>query len=61
MTNIWIKIKQDSQYQQDEVQDWVFYLQYLKSILIEFDLRCVSTEVLLCQYFYEGFKPSIKL
>ena len=61
VTNIWTKIKRDSQHQQEEVQDWASHLQHLKSILVEFDLRCASTEDVLCWYFYKGLKPSIRL
>ncbi len=35
--NYWTKIKRDSQYQQEEVQDWVVYLEYLQAVLKEFD------------------------
>ena len=61
VTNIWTKIKRDSQHQQEEVQDWASHLQHLKSILVEFDPRCAPTEDVLCRYFYEGLRPSIRL
>ena len=61
VTSIWTKIKQDSQYQQEEVQDWASHLQYLKSILVEFDPQCASTEDLLCRYFYKELRPFIRL
>lgn len=61
VTSIWIKIKQDFQHQQERVQDWASYLQNLKSILVEFNLRCTPAKKILCQYFYKGFWPFIKL
>ena len=61
MTTIWTKIKRDSQHQQEEAQDWASYLQYLKSILIEFNPRCTFIKNVLCQYFYKGLRPSIRL
>lgn len=59
--NIWSKIERDSQYQQEEVQDWASHLEHLQSILMEFDAKCVPSEDLLAQYFYKAFRPSIKL
>ena len=35
--SVWKKVKRDSQYQDESVQDWAAYLEYLQSILIEFD------------------------
>ncbi len=43
------------------MQDWVAHLKHLQSILIKFDADCSLSEVLLRQYFYESFRPSIKL
>lgn len=31
------KAKRDSQYQQEEVQDWASHLEHLQAILLEFD------------------------
>ena len=61
VNSIWSKIKKDSQYQQEEVQDWASHLEHLQSILLEFDTRCAPTEDVLCRYFYEGLRPSIRL
>ena len=61
VNSIWSKIKRDSQYQQEEVQDWASHLEHLQSILLEFDTRCAPTEDVLCRYFYEGLRPSIRL
>ena len=59
--NIWSKIKRDSEYQLEEVQDWAVHLEYLQSILMEFDADFAPSEAFLGQYFYEGLRPSIKL
>ena len=61
VNSIWSKIKRDSQYQQEEVQDWASHLEHLQSILLEFDTRCAPTEDVLCRYFYKGLRPSIRL
>ena len=61
VTNIWTKIKRDSQHQQEEVQDWGFHPQHLKSILVEFDPRCAPTKEMLYRYFHKSLKPSIRL
>ena len=61
MDNIWSKIKRDSQYQQEEVQDWATYLEHVQSILMEFDAKYAPSKDLLVWYFYEGLRPSIKL
>ena len=61
VNSIWSKIKRDSQYQQEEVQDWTSHLEHLQSILLEFDTRCTPTEDVLCRHFYEGLRPSIWL
>ena len=37
MDTIWSRVKRDSQYQQEEVQDWALHLEHLQSILNEFD------------------------
>ena len=59
--NIWSKIKRDLQYQYEEVQDWASHLEHFQSIFIKFDAKCASLEDLLVWYFYEGFRPLIKL
>ena len=61
VNGIWSRIKRDSQYQQEEVQDWASHLIHLQSVLREFDTRCAPTEEVLCRYFYEGLRPSIRL
>ena len=61
VNSIWSKIKRDSQHQQEEAQDWASHLEHFQSILVEFDPRCAPTEDVLCRYFYEGLRPSIRL
>ena len=61
VNSIWSKIKRDSQYQQEEVQDWASHLLHLQSVLVEFDTKCAPAEDVLCRYFYEGLRPSIRL
>lgn len=52
---------QDSQYQQEEVQDWIFHLKHPQSILIKFDVNGIPKEFLLICFFCKGLKPSIKV
>ena len=58
--NIWRKLKRDSQYQLEEIYDWVFYLEHFQSILIEFDQAAAPTESTMVRYFEKGLKPFIK-
>ena len=51
----------DSQYQQEEVHNWVAYLEHLQSILLEFDADCTPSEGQFCHTFYDGLRPSVKL
>lgn len=60
MDNIWSKLKRDSQYQLEEVQDWAAHLEYLQSILLEFDDAGAPEEFYLIRFFREGLKPSIR-
>ncbi len=55
------KMREDSQYQLEEVQDWAAHLEHLQSILLEFDADCAPSEGQLCRTFYDGLRPSIKL
>ena len=61
LNNIWSKIKRDTQYQQEEVQDWASYLKHFQSILVQFDTKCAPKKDVLCHYFYKGLKPLIRL
>ena len=60
MDTIWSRIKRDSQYQQEEVQDWAAHLEHLQSILIEFDADGAPEESAVVRFFREGLKPSVK-
>lgn len=60
INNIQKKIKKDSQYQLKEIYNWTFYLKYLQSILIEFDLATVPIESTMVKYFEKRLKFSIK-
>ena len=55
---IWSKIKRDSQYQDKLVQDWAAHLEYLQSILIEFDPNCAPEEHTIIWYFQEVLRSS---
>ena len=59
MDATWSRIKRDSQYQQEEVQDWASHLEHLQSILLKFDAEG-ALESDLIRFFREGLKPSIK-
>ncbi len=43
------------------MQDWAVHLEYLQSILLEFDTNNVPGKGQLGQTFYDGLRPSIKL
>ena len=60
MDTIWSRVKRDSQYQQEEIQDWASHLEHLQSILIEFDADGAPEESDPIWFFWEGFKPSVK-
>ena len=59
--SIWKKVKRDSQYQNESVQDWAAYLKYLQFILIEFDSKCAPKEAIMIRYFPKGLCPSIRM
>ena len=59
--SMWSKFRWDSQYQLEETRDWASHLQYLQSILSEFDpIRTPDKLTIIC-YFWKGLKPSIKV
>ena len=60
MDSIWRKLKEDSQYQLEEVYNWPSHLKYFQSILLKFDPVATPTEVTMVRYFEEGLNPSIK-
>ena len=59
--SIWKKVKRDSQYQDESVQDWAAHLEYLQSILIEFDSEWAPEEGTMIWYFREGLRPSVRV
>ncbi len=60
MDSYWTKIRRDSQYQQEEVLDWVMHLEHLQAVLKEFDPTGAPNETILIRYFREGLRPSIR-
>ena len=59
--SIWKKVKSDSQYQIKLVQDWAAHLEYLQSILIEFDSKWAPEEGTMIRYFQKGLRPLLRL
>ena len=59
--SIWKKVKRDSQYQDKSVQDWAAHLEYLQSILIEFDSEYAPEEGTMICYFRKGLRPSVRV
>ena len=59
--SIWKKVKCDSQYQDKSVQDWAAHLEYLQSILIEFDPECAPEEDTMIWYFRESLRLSVRV
>ena len=49
----------DSQYQLEEVRDWVSHFQHLQSILSAFDRA--FNKLTMIYYFQKSLKPSIKV
>ena len=43
------------------MQDWATYLEYLQSILIEFDPNCALEEDTIIWYFWKGFRSSVQV
>lgn len=40
--------------------DWFVYMEYLQSVLKEFDNVAALTDNLLMRFFWDGIKPSIQ-
>ena len=59
--SVWKKVKCNSQYQDKSVQDWATHLEYLQSILIEFDFKWAPKEGTIIWYFRESLRPSIRV
>lgn len=60
MDTICSRVKRDSQFQQEEVQNWASHLEHLQSIHIEFDADGAPEESDLIRFFREGLKPLVK-
>ena len=60
MDSFWHQIKQDAQYQQEDIMNWVVHLEHLQSMLKEFDSVAAFNKELLIWYFREGLWPSIQ-
>lgn len=61
LNNIWDIIQEDSQYLLKEVQDWAVHLEYLQSMLQEFDGSCAPLKRQLRRIFYTRLGLSINL
>lgn len=59
--HIWSKMRKDPQYLLEEVQDQAIYLEYLQSILAEFDTIYALGEEQLEYIFHDWLGPLIKL
>ncbi len=55
----WTKIRQDSEYQQEEVLDWAAHLEHLQAMLKKFDPTGAPNKTILIRFFREGLRPSI--
>ena len=61
INNIWSMFRRDSQYQLEKAWDWASHFQHLQSILAEFNtVEAPNKSTIIC-YFWESFKPSIKV
>lgn len=49
-----------SQYQPEDIMDWVNHLEYLKAVLKKFDVMAVPMDELLISYFRNGLRLSIQ-
>ena len=59
--SIWKKVKRNSQYQDQSIQDGVAYLEYLQFIIIEFDSKWAPEEGMMIWYFRESLYPSVRV
>ncbi len=55
-----MKIRQDSQYQQEELLDWAAHLEHLQAVLKEFNPTSALNKTTLIRYFRERLRPSIR-
>ena len=56
----WSRVRRNSQFQPEEVQDWASHLEHLQSILQEFDEEGAPEESDLIWFFCKSLRPSIK-
>ena len=54
------KIKRDSQYQQEDILDWVAHLEHLQAVFQEFASVTAPNKDTIIRYFREGLRPSIQ-
>lgn len=54
-------MREHYQYQLEEIEDWAAHLEYLQSILREFEAYYALLKDQLHLIFYNGLRPSIKL
>ena len=59
VNSICSKFRQDIQYQAKSVLDWTAHLEYLQSILLEYDTVGALTKLTMLRYFRENLKPLI--
>ena len=57
--NICSKFRQNSQYQAEFVLDWTAHLEYLRSILLEYNPVGALTKPAMLRYFREGLNPLV--
>ncbi len=60
INSYWTKSRRDSQYQQEEVQDWAAHLEHLQAVLKEFDPTNAPNKTTLICYLQERLYPSIQ-
>ena len=58
---VWKKVKYDSQYKNKLVQDWTVYLEYLQSILIEFNSKWTPEKGTMIWYSRKGLSPLVRI
>ena len=61
VNSIWKKVKCNFQYEDKLVQDWAAHLEYLQSILIEFDSEWAPEESTIIWYFRKDLRPLVRV
>ena len=59
VNSICSKFRRDTQYQGKSMLDWVAHLEYLQSILLEYDLVGAPTKPTILRYFRKSLKPLV--